>query len=223
MLTYSKNINYWNEIFKNANGVIINTKNIGHNDVDNALEWLCEGSDSILDFGCGNGVWLFKCLLRGTKKHIGIDISGEGIRVAKETYKKMGKGEFIFTIGGVEALEAVSDDSIDGVILSNIIDNLIPADAIKVLDEIKRILKPKGKVLIKLNPFLTEKQIKDWNIEVIEGNLLDDGLFLWNQTTEEWERLFQKYFCIKSCKDIYYPKYEQYNRLFLLYNQKQQI
>lgn len=221
MLTYDRNRNHWDEIFKKGNGRTITTKSIGHDDVDNGLDWLCEGSSSILDFGCGNGIWLYKCFLRGTKKHIGVDISNEGIRVAKETYKKMGEGEFAFTTGGVEALKTVPEDSVDGVILSNIIDNLIPVDAIKVLEEIKRIVKPHGKILVKLNPLLTEKQIKDWNIKVIEGNFLDDGLFLWNQTTEEWKRLFHNYFSIKSHKDIYYAEYEQYNRLFLLYNHKE--
>lgn len=99
-----------------------------------------------------------------------------------------------------------------------IIDNLIPADAIKVLQELKRILKPQGKILIKVNPLLTEDQIKEWNIKVIEGNFLDDGLFLWNQTTEEWQSLFENYFNIQSYKDIYYPEHDQYNRLFLMYN-----
>lgn len=37
---------------------------------------------------------------------------------------------------------------------------------------------------------------------IIEGNFLDNGLFLWNQTTAEWESLFENYFTIKSYKDI---------------------
>ncbi|ERJ13267.1 hypothetical protein [Haloplasma contractile] len=102
--------------------------------------------------------------------------------------------------------------------LSNIIDNLIPTDTTEVLKEIKRIVKPHGKILVKLNPFISDKQIEEWNIKIIDDNFLDDGLFLWNQTTEEWKELFNKYFCIKSYKDIYYSKFEQYNRLFLLSN-----
>lgn len=218
MLTYERNTNYWNEVFKDANGKKIIDKSIGHEDVDLALDWLCEGTSSVLDFGCGNGVWLFKCFLRGTKEHIGIDISHEGIRVAKEMQKMMDQGDFTFTVGGVEALEGIPSNSVDGILLSNIIDNLIPSDTIKVLTEVKRILKPNGKILIKTNPFITEDKIKEWNIKIIDGNFLDDGLFLWNQTTEEWEKLFSNYFTIKSYKEIYYPKYDQYNRLFLLCN-----
>jgi arsenite methyltransferase len=59
----------------------------------------------------------------------------------------------------VEELEAIADGAFDGVVLSNIIDNLIPQDAIKVLTEVKRILKVSGKVSVKLNPFLTDKQV----------------------------------------------------------------
>ena len=218
MITYDRNKNYWDEVFKKVNGQKALTKSLGHDDLDDALDWLCEGSSTILDFGCGNGVWLSKCILRGTKEHIGIDISHEGIRVANEIFQAIGEGSFTFAVGGVEALQTVSDNSADGVVLSNIIDNLIPADAIKALEEIKRILKPRGKLLVKLNPFITDKQIEEWKIKVIEGNFLDDGLFLWNQTTEEWEGLFDNYFDIKSYKDIYYPEHQQYNRLFLLSN-----
>ncbi len=218
MITYDRNIGYWNDVFKKEHGNQITSKSIGHDDLDYGLDWLCKGSNSILDFGCGNGGWLFKCFLRGTKNHFGIDFSHEGIRVAKEIQKETGEGNFIFTVGEVEAMESISDDSIDGVVLSNIIDNLIPLDTFKVLSEVRRVLKKHGKILIKLNPFVTEEQIEDWNIKVIEDNFLDDGLFLWNQTTEEWEKLFSSYFTIVSYKDIYYSEYEQYNRLFLLCN-----
>lgn len=89
MLTYERNKKYWNEVFRNETGNIITTKSIGHEEVDKDLDWLCQDSDSILDFGCGNGVWLFRCFLRGTSEHIGIDISEEGIRVAEEIHKIM--------------------------------------------------------------------------------------------------------------------------------------
>lgn len=214
MLTYERNKKYWNEVFRNETGNIITTKSIGHEEVDKDLDWLCQDSDSILDFGCGNGVWLFRCFLRGTSEHIGIDISEEGIRVAEEIHKIMKKGKFTFAVGGVEVLGNIPDTSVDGAILSNILDNLIPSDAVKTLAEIKRVVKPGGKILVKLNPYITDEQIKEWNIKIIEGNFLDDGLFLWNRTTDEWKELFKKYYRIISCKEIYYPEYEQYNRLF---------
>ncbi|MGI6150547.1 MAG: hypothetical protein ACOYIR_01140 [Christensenellales bacterium] len=92
----------------------------------------------------------------------------------------------------------------------------------KVLAVVKRILKTGGKVLIKLNPFLTDHEIKEWNIKIIENNFLDDGLYLWNQMTGEWTDLLKKYFSILEYKEIHYPEYDQYNRLFLLCNDKKE-
>lgn len=222
MLTYEKIIRYWNNVFKEDININSITKSTGNEDLDRALDWLCEDSNTMLDFGCGNGLLLFKCFLRGTKNHIGIDISIEGIKVAKkiqeQLQEQLREGNFDFIVGGVEELKKISSDFANGVVLSNIIDNLIPSDAIKALKEIKRILKVNGKVLLKLNPFLTDSQIKEWNIKVIEDNLLDDGLFLWNQTTKEWEKLLSHYFKIVNYKEIYYPEYDQYNRLFLVCN-----
>ena len=220
MITYDRNTDYWNNIFKKESGKQITSKSVGNDDVDYGLDWLCENTHSVLDFGCGSGVWLLKCLMRGTKEHIGIDISKEAIRVARENQKMTNKGKFTFTVGGVEALKSLLDNSVDGAVLSNTIDNLVPSDTIKVLEEIKRIIKLNGRILIKLNPLLTDKQIKDWDVKIIKDNFLDDGLFLWNQTTEEWEKLFCSFFSVVSYKDVYYPQYEQYNRLFLLCNDK---
>jgi arsenite methyltransferase len=221
MINYDKILKYWNKVFKETDLCPIETASVGNDDLDKALDWLCHNSDSILDFGCGNGVMLFKCSLRGTKNHRGIDISEEAIKVARAIQKLSEKEGFTFSVGGVEELEAIADGTFDGVILSNIIDNLFPQDAIKVLTEVKRILKIGGKALVKLNPFLSDNQIKEWNIKIIEKNFLDDGLYLWNLSTEEWTNLLENYFSIVEYKDMYFPEYDQYNRLFLLCNDKQ--
>lgn len=220
MISYDRIEEYWDKVFRETNKCPVKTASVGNNDLDKALDWLCHNSNSILDFGCGNGVMLFKCCLRGTRYHKGIDISEEGIKVAQEIQKLSEFEGFTFSIGGVEELDTIADKTFDGVILSNIIDNLLPQDAIKVLTEVKRILKIGGKALVKLNPFLTDSQIKEWNIKIIENNFLDDGLYLWNQSTEDWTNLFEKYFSIFEYKDIYFPEYDQYNRLFLVCNDK---
>jgi len=77
--------------------------------------------------------------------------------VAKEIQKGSKTGNFAFTRGEVKSLETIPNSSYSAIVLSNIIDNLIPSDAIKVLVEIKRILKGESKILIKLNHFLTEE------------------------------------------------------------------
>lgn len=214
--TYEKCRAIWDGIFaKETVGVPV-CKDTGNAELDAGLDWLSDGTSSVLDFGCGNGSMLFFCALRGTKRHLGVDISQEGVDLANRRAESMGRGEYDFRQGGVDALETLEDSLFDGAILSNIIDNLIPKDAQLLYKQVKRVLKPQGKLLVKLNPFLTEEQIKEWEIKVIEGNLLDDGLLLWNRRTEDWSEMFAEDFAVVQYRDIYYEKHQQYNRMFLM-------
>ncbi len=101
-------------------------------DLAQASGRLCADARGILDFGCGTGMWLFKCFLRGTKSHAAIDISKEASRPANETKAFPTADEFTFACGGSEVLKSLPAGSYHGVILSHIADNLIPADAAKV-------------------------------------------------------------------------------------------
>ena len=217
MLTYDNVSKYWNKIFK-ENSNIKKTNTTNNNDLDKALGWLCTNTDTILDFGCGNGNLLFICSLIGSKNHIGIDISKEAINVANEYKNQFPNGNFRFYNGGIHSLKSIEPNSIDAFIFSNILDNLLPLDSLKVIKETKRIIKSKGKILIKLNSYLTKYQINKYKIKVIKDNLLDDGLYLWNQTNEEWIVIFNRYFQVKEYHDIFFPKHNQFNRLFLLTN-----
>lgn len=125
-------------------------------------------------------------------------------------------GVFEFQQGGVDALNRITDASFDAAILSNVIDNLYPEDAALLFCAYARILKGNGKLLVKLNQYITIEQIAAWNIKTISDNLLDDGLLLWNQTTEQWRALFQKHFLIEYESEIYYPEHDQTNRIFYL-------
>lgn len=207
----------WDEVFAKENKVRVpEDATIGNSEIDAGLDWLCQGTDSILDFGCGNGSLLFYCALRGTRRHLGIDLSEEGIKLANRRKEKMTQGEFEFRVGDVSAIATIEGCGVDAVILSNIVDNLVPGDAVKLLEQVYRVLRAGGKALIKLNPFLEQEQIQEWGIKVIEGNLLDDGLLLWNQTTEEWTILLEQYFDIRKYLDVYYEQHKQFNRLFLV-------
>lgn len=216
-ISYDKFIMKENEIYRNMNNVSVPTsKSTGNEQLDIGLDWLCDRANSILDFGCGSGSLLFYCALRGVKILKGIDLSDEAIKLCTNTSKLIKFGEFEFIHGSISKLEVINSNSIDGIILSNTIDNIGPNDSEEVLKHAKRILKDGGKLFVKLNPYITNTQIKEWDIKVIEGNLLDDGLLLWNQTTDEWRSLLGKYFKEHEYLDVCFPQHEQYNRLFLM-------
>lgn len=213
---YKKCANEWNTIFSKKEPNIPVNKTSGNETLDKGIKWICNETEKILDFGCGNGKMLFLCAMNGTKLNIGIDLSEKGIEVAKKSAEKMTQGVFDFRQGGLDKLMSIDDLDVDAVILSNIIDNLYPEDAEALMNEVARILKENGKVLVKLNPYITTEQISEWNIKVIKDNLLDDGMILWNNTTDEWIKFFERKFDINHYEEIYYPEHEQYNRMFWL-------
>lgn len=215
-LDYQRCIKFWDQVFSQEGNAMPNGSTTGNEALDRALFWLCEGSSRVLDFGCGNGTMLFFCAQNGTNEHIGIDLSQEAILCAERKAKRMHSGTFSFLQGGVELLSSIPDASADAVILSNIVDNLYPEDATRLIHESARILKRNGKALVKLNQYLSQQQIEEWNIHPISGNLLDDGLLLWNNTTEEWREFFSMQFEIHFETEVYYPEHDQTNRLFYL-------
>lgn len=213
---YEKYIKAEDEIYRSLNINIPQNKSTGNEELDKGLNWISDGVKTLFDFGCGNGTMIFYCALRGVESLHGIDLSTEAIKLSKERAKLMKFGSYDFKVRSIRELKSISDEIYDGIILSNIVDNLKPKDATELLGQAKRILKSNGKILIKLNPYITEEQIKEWNIKIIENNLLDDGLLLWNQTTEQWRELLQQYFKEEEFVDIYFPEHDQYNRMFLM-------
>lgn len=217
MSKYDEAAVFWNSIFQKADDTVPTDNNSGNTGFDHGLHWLCQNVHSVLDFGCGNGTALFLCSFYGTQKHIGIDLSEQAVQNARRRNLHMQKGEFHFHCGGINELNIIPDESIDAVVLSNIVDNLFPDDAKKMISEIKRILVNNGKIFVKLNPFLTNAEIQEYGITVIENHVLDDnGLILWNNSTDQWIDFFQQYFSLFEQYDIYYQEAEQYNRIFLL-------
>lgn len=213
---YDEFIKIENEIYKNAKVNIPDNLSTGNIQLDRGIDWISESSNTILDFGCGSGSMMFYCAMRGVSKLIGIDLSNEGIKLAKERANLMKHGTYKFILGSISEINQIKSESINAVILSNIIDNLRPNDSIAVLEQVKRILKEGGKVLIKLNPYIEPEKFRDLKLKVIEDNLIDDGMLLWNQTTDKWRTLLTVYFKEKDFIHVYFDEYNIFNRMFFM-------
>lgn len=183
--------------------------------LNDGINWLVSGSRKILDFGCGSGGLAFLCALRGAEAVLGIDLAKAGIELANACATYVPQCRFVH--GSIELLRKLPDRYYDALILSNILDNMCPEDSLSALAECTRVLKPGGKAFIKLNPCLSQEQIANWNIRILEGDLLDDGLLLWNKDDEFWLETFQKFFCTVEKREVYYQEYEKTERLFLCY------
>lgn len=219
-MQYQQTKSYWNKVFENENITKTNDITTHNHDLDLALDWLTANISSIIDFGCGNGSLLIKCMMRGTSFHYGIDLSEKAIDQAKRRIPDEKINQFCFEVGGVESLKNIKSKSFDGAILSNIVDNVIIEDALTILNEINRIVKEEGKIFFKINSYLTKELIKEWNIKELESGLLleDTGLYLYNLTTESWIDILKQTFNFHLIKDLYYKQFQMYNRLFLLIN-----
>lgn len=221
MEQYNKTFEFWEKVFDDCKEYDIGLK-LKYSKLDNAIEWLTSGSESILDFGCGVGTLLYRCLLNENVKRIkGIDLSKSAIKLAKDISVNndlTNKTEFI--CGGISVLKTIEDNSFDGCILSNIIDNLKPDDANFVIKEINRILKVNGKLIIKLNPYLDEKTLKKYSCKKVDEDFFveDTGLYLWNLTNKKVEQLFTTFFHIKKYEEIYFKEFDMTNRVYYLEN-----
>jgi ubiquinone/menaquinone biosynthesis C-methylase UbiE len=109
----------------------------------NAYSWIIKGnitmkfaqySERVLDVGCGWGRELSRI-----KNAVGIDFTLPFLKTAKNYVKND------VVLADAHHLPFTSD-SFDFVVVSEVIEHL--TDVMKVLDELKRVLKPKGKLLI---------------------------------------------------------------------------
>lgn len=210
---YQKYIDRENEIYRGMTEEKPSSGKLEPPALEAGIDWLCQGTESVLDFGCGSGALLFACAFRGVKRLLGIDLSEAAVQMARRAGCDLPQCEFQH--GSLELLPGLASGSFSGVILSNILDNLRPGDSMRVLNEVARLLQPDGKALIKLNPYITPEQITAWHIIPIDGDLLDDGLLLWNRKTAGWQAELIEYFQSVQRKDVYFPEQDQHNRMFL--------
>ncbi|WP_370572503.1 arsenite methyltransferase [Methanomethylovorans sp.] len=142
-----------------------------------AFAELKEG-DVVLDLGSGAG---FDCFLAADKvgstgKVIGVDMTGEMVRKARENAREYGYGNTEFRQGDIEALP-VGDSTVD-VIISNCVINLAP-DKEKVFSESYRVLKPTGRMYISDMVLLQELPVellenKDLLVGCVAGAILKE-------------------------------------------------
>jgi len=115
---------------------------------DNVVKKVNPAENSIiLEIGPGPG-WAGIYLLKKRKdlKLIGLDTSPDMIRVASENATKEGFPDIVFIQGSAENMSEINDDTFDLVISRDSLHHWEEPE--RVFKEIKRVLKPEGKLYI---------------------------------------------------------------------------
>lgn len=218
--SYDEAIKYWDDVFGQAPEYDPD-KEINVREIEEGISWLVEDCNSAIDFGCGNGRAILRCVSKGMGCVCGMDISNAAIIKAQniaEGFHYKDKSNMI--CGGVDKLREIDDNSFESAILFNILDNLIPEDSIEVMRNIHRIVKPHGKILLKLNPYITDHQVEEYEFKKITPELYkdDSGLYLWNLTNEMTDKIIAPFFTVEKYVEIEFKQYNMINRMYYLRN-----
>lgn len=122
-----------------------------------------------LDYACGNGVQAIYAASCGAAMSLGFDISGVSVKIARNAAAEAGVSENTRFFQADAENTKLPDNSIDAIICSGMLHHL---DLSFALPELRRILKPGGKILavealnynpaIKLYRMLTPAMRTDW-------------------------------------------------------------
>ena len=137
--------------------------------------------DIVVDLGSGAGIDVFLAanVVKEKGKVIGIDMTEDMLKKARENAEKHGYKNVEFREGDIEKRIPVEDDIID-VVISNCVINLT-TKKLNTFKEIHRILKPNGKGKMVISDLITSKEIgqteindQDW-CACIDGALTKEN------------------------------------------------
>jgi SAM-dependent methyltransferase len=216
---YEASRRYWNEVFMGLT-TFDPRKSLEDPDLETALEWVSLRARSIIDFGCGSGRALLRSLVLGVERGVGIDISDSAISLAKKAARASTlQRRVVFRRGGLTLLSHLPPTSFDSGILFNIGDNLFPEDSILVLNEYRRLIRPGGKILLKLNDFVDPTVLEgEYGAIQVTGRLYREktGLYFWDLDDGEAQALLTQLFTLEEFRRIQLGKSGQSNRLYYL-------
>lgn len=186
---------------------------------DDCLKMFANASKRVLDYGCGTGDVIFQCMEYHELEYgMGLDRSEKGIEYCNKMAMLNHFHQLDFSVGDIEEVKQMEEDSFDGIILSNVLD-VVPKDVGDlILNELYRVLTPGGLMFVKLNPYYSKTKLHEYGFTCIKDNLYEDeGVLRLRQVdTLTWHKIFEKKFFIERYLEFPYSWQEGMNRLFLL-------
>lgn len=165
----------------------------GENKVANYLKNICKNK-IVLDAGCGTGKFL-NVLEKNSQKYIGIDLSEKQLEKAKKKSKKITS---VFICSNLSKIDLESN-TVDLIVCSWVLGTTIDLEERnKCINELKRLLKPKGIIILIENDEDSEfeeirnrtkdTRTKDYNNWILSNDFIID-------------KQIDTYFNFKTCDD----------------------
>lgn len=196
-------IAFWDEWFKKLTPEKIDKSQLKvEHDLDLYLKELGDVSERVLDLGTGAGYGLLTTKLLGgkVKYALGIDPSKNAIDYLSELCRLSDIEGIETRVGDHQILKDYPDASFDGIVCSNTLDVVLLETSLAMIDEIKRLLRPGGLLVLKLNFYLTDALIERIKMEEVAPNTyaLNGVIRGLNFTTEEWIAKFNGFELVKQ-------------------------
>lgn len=156
----------------------------------------------VLELGAGNGKTLKSILKQEPKRVIAVDISSEAVAQLKDSFQ-----DKRLQIVKADATKLpFHDGEFEVVVCYYVLNNLLERGRERVVDEIYRVLRPKGIVLFE--DFATEdfREIEKEN-KIIEDHTIENknGIICHFFTVKELTKLFKRFHDIKLNKKVFFP------------------
>lgn len=194
---------FWNQAYKELKPMTLEKSDFSvEDDFAEALKYLGDNALEVLEIGVGSGRGIFACQALGTKvKHLtGIDPSPHVVEFLRGTCDLSNINNVTVLQEDHLYLESLPTDSVDGIIVSNVLDVLEEDISKYIINQINRILKPGGNFVLKINFYLTKEIIERTKAEEIRPNVytINGVIRSVNRTTEEWINKFNGFSLIKE-------------------------
>lgn len=72
MSDYEKTARYWDEVFEKREAAFDGSQPFAYPEIEAGLRWLCQDPARVVDFGCGDGRALLRCLALGANQSLGL-------------------------------------------------------------------------------------------------------------------------------------------------------
>jgi len=155
----------WNKIFKKSGKVFTKVQK----DMPKIIKLFKKHNvKRVLDLGCGSGRHTVYLVKRGFNVY-GLDIAKEGIKIAKDWFKKENLKAH-FKIGDIYKKLPYKDNFFDAIISIQTLHHGRIGEIRKLIKEMERILKPKGLIFVTVSRKGSKKKIpkeKLWKIKFI--------------------------------------------------------